>query len=95
MSHSTLSNFVEAKGLRNTTWTGLVPVDDTALAVTDTDGPGRPVVYLNGAYAFQSFSSISAALRPTITSTIAAGLYSALFYAIVTVVITICCRART
>jgi pimeloyl-ACP methyl ester carboxylesterase len=30
-----------------------VPVDDTALAVTDTGGPGRPVVYLNGAYASQ------------------------------------------
>lgn len=35
------------------TWTGLVPVDDTALAVTDTRGPGRSVVYLNGAYASQ------------------------------------------
>ena len=29
-------------------WAGMVPVDDTALAVTDTGGPGRPVVYLNG-----------------------------------------------
>jgi pimeloyl-ACP methyl ester carboxylesterase len=35
------------------TWTGMVPVDDTALAVTDTRGPGHPVVYLNGAYASQ------------------------------------------
>ncbi|MEV8100280.1 alpha/beta fold hydrolase [Kitasatospora sp. NPDC085879] len=35
-------------------WTGLVPVDDTALAVTDTRGPGRPLVYLNGSYADQS-----------------------------------------
>ena len=35
-------------------WTGMVPVDDTALAVTDTGGPGRPVVYLNGSYADQS-----------------------------------------
>jgi pimeloyl-ACP methyl ester carboxylesterase len=34
--------------------TGTVPVDDTALYVTDTGGPGRPVVYLNGAYADQS-----------------------------------------
>lgn len=34
-------------------WTGMVPVDDTALAVTDTGGPGRPLVYLNGAYADQ------------------------------------------
>lgn len=35
------------------TWTGRVPVDDTTLAVTDTGGPGIPVVYLNGAYASQ------------------------------------------
>ncbi|GHI10148.1 alpha/beta hydrolase [Streptomyces cellostaticus] len=33
------------------TWTGMVPVDDTALAVSDTRGPGFPVVYLNGSYA--------------------------------------------
>jgi pimeloyl-ACP methyl ester carboxylesterase len=32
----------------------MVPIDDTALAVTDTGGPGRPVVYLNGSYADQS-----------------------------------------
>ncbi|MEV6173548.1 alpha/beta fold hydrolase [Streptomyces sp. NPDC051954] len=37
------------------TWTGMVPVDDTALAVTDTRGPGRPVVYLNGSYASQRY----------------------------------------
>ncbi|MFE3460073.1 alpha/beta fold hydrolase [Nocardiopsis aegyptia] len=37
----------------NPSWTGMVPVDDTALAVTDTGGPGCPVVYLNGAYASQ------------------------------------------
>ena len=35
-------------------WTGMVPVDDTALAVTDTGGTGIPVVYLNGSYADQS-----------------------------------------
>lgn len=34
-------------------WTGMVPVDDTALHVTDTGGPGRAVVYLNGSYATQ------------------------------------------
>ncbi|MEU7073560.1 alpha/beta fold hydrolase [Streptomyces narbonensis] len=34
-------------------WTGTVSVDDTTLAVTDTGGPGRPVVYLNGSYADQ------------------------------------------
>ena len=32
-------------------WTGLVPVDDTALAVADTRGDGQPVVYLNGSFA--------------------------------------------
>ncbi|GAA5200862.1 hypothetical protein GCM10023322_79670 [Rugosimonospora acidiphila] len=35
-------------------WTGMVPVEDTALAVTDTRGPGRPVIYLNGSYATQA-----------------------------------------
>jgi pimeloyl-ACP methyl ester carboxylesterase len=34
-------------------WTGMLPVDDTELYVQDTGGPGRPVVYLNGAYADQ------------------------------------------
>ncbi|MGW3019025.1 alpha/beta fold hydrolase [Streptomyces longwoodensis] len=36
-------------------WTGLVPVDDTVLAVTDTGGPGIPVVYLNGQFATQGY----------------------------------------
>ncbi|HEY7009116.1 MAG TPA: alpha/beta hydrolase [Jatrophihabitantaceae bacterium] len=35
-------------------WTGMVPVDDTALAVTDTGGPGAPVIYLNGQFGTQS-----------------------------------------
>jgi pimeloyl-ACP methyl ester carboxylesterase len=39
----------------NSKWTGMVPVDDTALAVTDTGGPGIPVVYLNGQFATQSY----------------------------------------
>ena len=34
-------------------WTGMVQVEDTALHVTDTGGPGRAVVYLNGSYASQ------------------------------------------
>lgn len=34
-------------------WSGMVPIDDTALAVTDTGGSGLPIVYLNGAYASQ------------------------------------------
>jgi pimeloyl-ACP methyl ester carboxylesterase len=33
----------------------MVPVDDTALAVTDTGGPGIPVVYLNGQFAHQGY----------------------------------------
>ena len=36
-------------------WTGMVPVDDTALAVTDTGDPGIPVVYLNGQFATQGY----------------------------------------
>lgn len=38
-----------------TRWAGMVPVDDTALAVTDTGGPGIPVVYLNGQFATQGY----------------------------------------
>ena len=38
-----------------TKWAGMVPVDDTALAVTDTGGPGLPVVYLNGQFATQGY----------------------------------------
>ncbi|MFI6015216.1 alpha/beta fold hydrolase [Streptomyces sp. NPDC051243] len=37
--------------IEHSAWTGMLPVDDTALAVTDTGGSGRPVVYLNGSYA--------------------------------------------
>jgi pimeloyl-ACP methyl ester carboxylesterase len=33
----------------------MVPVEDTALAVTDTGGPGVPVVYLNGQFATQGY----------------------------------------
>jgi len=39
----------------SSTWTGMVPVDDTALAVTDTGGPGTPVVYLNGQFATRGY----------------------------------------
>jgi pimeloyl-ACP methyl ester carboxylesterase len=39
----------------NSQWTGMVPVDDSALAVTDTGGPGIPVVYLNGQFATQRY----------------------------------------
>ncbi|GIE54848.1 hypothetical protein Aoc01nite_02500 [Actinoplanes octamycinicus] len=33
----------------------MIPVDDTALAVTDTGGSGTPVIYLNGQFATQSY----------------------------------------
>jgi pimeloyl-ACP methyl ester carboxylesterase len=36
-------------------WTGMVPVDDTALAVTDTGGSGQPVLYVNGHFATQGY----------------------------------------
>jgi pimeloyl-ACP methyl ester carboxylesterase len=36
-------------------WSGMVPVDDTALAVTDTGGTGIPVIYLNGQFATQGY----------------------------------------
>jgi pimeloyl-ACP methyl ester carboxylesterase len=39
----------------SSTWTGMVLIDDTALAVTDTDGPGVPVIYLNGQFATQGY----------------------------------------
>src|SRR5690606_14155924 len=39
----------------STAWSGLVPVDDTTLAVTDTGGDGTPIVYLNGQFATQGY----------------------------------------
>ncbi|MFF0776574.1 alpha/beta fold hydrolase [Nonomuraea wenchangensis] len=43
----------------------MVPVDDTALAVTDSRGPGQAVVYLNGSYASQrSWRRVIAELGP-------------------------------
>lgn len=47
------SNTTDPGASARSTWTGMVPVEDTALAVTDTGGPGIPVVYLNGSYASQ------------------------------------------
>ena len=38
---------------QHTPWSGLLPIDDTALFVRDSGGDGIPVVYLNGAYADQ------------------------------------------
>jgi pimeloyl-ACP methyl ester carboxylesterase len=45
--------------------TGMVPVDDTALAVTDTGGPSMPVIYLNGQFATQwNWRRVIAELEP-------------------------------
>jgi len=38
-----------------TQWSGMVPVEDTALAVTDTGGTGIPVLYCNGQFATQGY----------------------------------------
>lgn len=38
-----------------TSWTGMVPVDDTALATTDSGGSGPAVIYLNGQFATQGY----------------------------------------
>lgn len=38
-----------------TRWTGVIPVDDTALYAEDTGGPGIPVVYLNGQFATMGY----------------------------------------
>jgi pimeloyl-ACP methyl ester carboxylesterase len=37
----------------NSAWSGLLPFEDTSLAVTDTGGPGIPVIYLNGQFTTQ------------------------------------------
>jgi pimeloyl-ACP methyl ester carboxylesterase len=52
MTNTTTSNSTSPATSK---WTGMVPVDDTALAVTDTGGPGIPVVYLNGQFATQGY----------------------------------------
>ncbi|MEV5651317.1 alpha/beta hydrolase [Nocardia sp. NPDC052254] len=36
-------------------WTGMVTIDDTALAVTDTGGTGTPIIYCNGQFATQGY----------------------------------------
>jgi pimeloyl-ACP methyl ester carboxylesterase len=52
--------------LLNLTWSGMVPIEDTALAVTDTGGTGVPVVYLNGSYADQRhWGRVTADLGPS------------------------------
>jgi len=36
-------------------WNGMVSIDDTALAVTDTGGSAIPIIYLNGQFANQEY----------------------------------------
>ncbi len=46
-------------------WKGMLLVDDTALYVNDSGGPGRSIVYLNGAYANHAdWRGVIAALGP-------------------------------
>jgi pimeloyl-ACP methyl ester carboxylesterase len=46
-------------------WTGMLPVDDTALFATDTGGTGIPLIYLNGQFAIQKYwSKVIAELGP-------------------------------
>ncbi|MGC4746556.1 alpha/beta hydrolase [Micromonospora arborensis] len=52
MSKKTL---ISGANVATSAWTGMIPVDDTALAVADTGGPGIPVVYLNGQFATQGY----------------------------------------
>ena len=44
-----------ASPITGSPWTGMVPVEDTALAATDTGGTGTTVVYLNGQFATQGY----------------------------------------
>jgi pimeloyl-ACP methyl ester carboxylesterase len=51
--------------MNTATWTGMVEIDDTALAVTDTGGNGIPVLYLNGQFATQGYwKHVTAGLGP-------------------------------
>jgi pimeloyl-ACP methyl ester carboxylesterase len=36
-------------------WTGMLPIDDTELAVADTGGNEIPIIYLNGQFATQGY----------------------------------------
>ncbi|MFC8076599.1 alpha/beta fold hydrolase [Streptomyces sp. NPDC057307] len=53
--NSTSSTASSTASSTGSAWSGMVPVDDTALAVTDTGGPGIPVIYLNGQFATQGY----------------------------------------
>lgn len=41
--------------IKNATWSGLIPIDDAQLFVTDTGGSGIPIIYLNGQFATQGY----------------------------------------
>jgi pimeloyl-ACP methyl ester carboxylesterase len=43
----------KANNTQNPKWSGLIPVEDTQLFVTDTGGSGQTIIYLNGSYANQ------------------------------------------
>jgi hypothetical protein len=45
----------ETMNTEQSAWTGMLAVEDTELAVTDTGGTGIPVVYLNGQFATQGY----------------------------------------
>ncbi|MFI5500205.1 alpha/beta fold hydrolase [Nocardia asteroides] len=44
-----------AQHSNDTAWAGMVAVDDTELAVTDSGGDGMPVLYLNGQFATRGY----------------------------------------
>ena len=52
-----MTNDISSTGSASTgsAWTGMLPVEDTALAVTDTGGSGIPVIYCNGQFATQGY----------------------------------------
>lgn len=49
------SNSTGNKGSVIPAWTGMLPIDDTELAVTDSGGNGIPVIYMNGQFATQGY----------------------------------------
>jgi len=49
MQNSKLNNEINAK------WSGLIPVDDTELFLTDTGGSQPTIIYLNGQFATQGY----------------------------------------
>lgn len=52
---SETSGTVKSNDKDNRAWTGMLPVDDTALYLCDTGGDGIPVIYLNGQFANMNY----------------------------------------